>query len=155
MREITVKLYQFDELSDKAKEKAREWFRDDGGMMQQDCFDQTLEDAERIGLKVFALDDRGVNRGEFVTTGLDCARLIRKEHGETCKTYQTAARYIDALEAQDEDTIEDTDHEFLHDLLEDYRIMFNKDIEYRYADEQVDEDIRANEYEFTEDGKRA
>lgn len=27
MREITVKLYQFDELSDDAKEKAREWWK--------------------------------------------------------------------------------------------------------------------------------
>lgn len=28
MREITIKLYQFNELSDKAKEKARDWYRE-------------------------------------------------------------------------------------------------------------------------------
>lgn len=30
-----------------------------------------------------------------------------------------------------------------------------KEMDYRLSDEAVDEDIRANEYEFTEEGKRA
>ena len=29
MKEITVKTYEFDELSDKAKENARSWFREE------------------------------------------------------------------------------------------------------------------------------
>lgn len=46
--ESTYLLYQFDELSDKAKAKAREWFREGFG---QDTYwaESVIEDAERMG----------------------------------------------------------------------------------------------------------
>lgn len=37
MREITMKVYTLEELSDKAKEKARDWYRD---IISEDTFDQ-------------------------------------------------------------------------------------------------------------------
>lgn len=43
-REITV--YQFDELSDKAKEKAREWYR--AGQLDYDWWDSVYDDADKI-----------------------------------------------------------------------------------------------------------
>jgi hypothetical protein len=53
-RVIEVTLYQFDELSDKAKEKARDWYRD--GQFDYDWWDSTYEDAvecaRRMGLTV-------------------------------------------------------------------------------------------------------
>ena len=45
MREVTIKAYQYDELSDKAKEKAREWFA--GGIDGSD-YDAVTEDAKAI-----------------------------------------------------------------------------------------------------------
>lgn len=49
MREITVKLYQYDELpTDKAKEKAREWYRGDDGGLDYDWWDSTYSDAVTI-----------------------------------------------------------------------------------------------------------
>jgi|SRR5579864_1148504 len=155
MREITVKLYQFDELSESAKEKAREWFRDDGGLMAQWAFDNVIEDAKNIGLDIHTLDDRRANEGEFTGGALDCAKAIRENHGKTCETFKTVSRYWKELNSNDETERENSEHEFLHDLLEDYRVMLNEQIEYDYSTEQVDESIRANEYEFTEEGKRA
>jgi len=46
MRQETVNIYTFDELSDAAKEKAREWYR---GCMDSSDFDYVIEDAVRMG----------------------------------------------------------------------------------------------------------
>ncbi len=46
MREISTKVYTYDELSDKAKEKAREWYQ---GAAAEDCwYDNVIEDAVTI-----------------------------------------------------------------------------------------------------------
>lgn len=44
MKEVTVKLYQFDELSDKAKEKARDWWRE----LEAQDFDPDYDDFEAV-----------------------------------------------------------------------------------------------------------
>jgi hypothetical protein len=46
MRQVTKTVYQFDELSDKAKEKARDWFK---GILDSDDFDSVTSEAERFG----------------------------------------------------------------------------------------------------------
>jgi hypothetical protein len=47
MREVTTKVYTFDELSDRAKERARDWYRE--GMETDDYADSVIEDAARLG----------------------------------------------------------------------------------------------------------
>ena len=47
------------------------------------------------------------------------------------------------------------DSNFLYALREDYRITLQKELEYMQSTEQIEETIRANEYEFTEEGKRS
>lgn len=46
MRQETINIYTFNELSEQAKEKAREWFRSGG---TSDDFDFCIEDAQRMG----------------------------------------------------------------------------------------------------------
>jgi hypothetical protein len=163
MRIKETKVFTFDELSDSAKEKARDWYRQ-SPLDSQDAWDQIREDAENIGLRITTLDDSRPNEGNFIDTAVSTIDKITANHGQSCETYQTAKRYEinlkvllktfdDSLEA--ENAYGDCAHEFLHDLLEDYRVMLNKEIEYRYSNETVDESILANEYEFTIDGKRS
>ncbi len=155
MRTITTKVYQFDELSDEAKQRAREWFLADGDEADQ-AWEYVQDDAKEIGLKIISLSDHRGNEGEFIESAIGTAKKILDEHGSSCETYKTASRYKNSLIAEtDDEKREDVTHEFLHDLLEDYRVMLNKEIEYKYSDESVDENIRANEYEFTIDGKRS
>lgn len=155
MRTKTIELFQFDELSDEAKEKARDWWRKTD-LEVQDASNQIQEDAEQIGLRIKCLDDNRPNEGEFAVSARHTMRTILAEHGNMCETYKTAQRYQFSLEKDDEtEAYENSAHEFLHDLLEDYRVMLNKEIEYRYSNECIDESIRANEYEFTIDGKRS
>jgi hypothetical protein len=150
MRTITVKLYQYDELGESAKEKARDWFA--RGLFDYDWWDFTYEDAERIGLKITSFDcDRGTIGGELQDTVNGIATRIRKEHGKSCGTYKLALT-IDRRKNNDD---EDTMHEFKYALLEEYLSMLRREVDYMQSTEYIEEGIRANEYEFTEDGKRA
>lgn len=170
MREITVKLFKFDELDDKAKERARDWFRqgNDGSFE----WENVKEDAKSVGIEIVSLWDHHPNGGRFMAGALETAHKIKKEHGESCETFKTTAAFLERRDAlvdsadKDEngdmaeehilaDALDELESEYLHDLLEDYRIMLAKENEYANSDETVDENIRCNEYEFTEDGKRA
>lgn len=175
MKIIETKVYQFAELSESAKDKARDWYRE--GALDYDWWDSTYEDAERIGLRItsFDLDRNRHATGEFMYFGgaTQCAGLILKEHGKDCETFKTATAFLKDLDALnkaiadvDGDDQTNVDYElwqdkrglleedFLRSLLEDYSIMLQHEYEYQLSDECIDESMTANEYTFTEDGKR-
>lgn len=89
MKEITVKLYKYDELSDLAKDVALERFYD----INVDCdwWDFTEDDAEQIGLDIteFDLYHREI-KGKFLDSGEGVANLIIKNHGDKTETYKDA-----------------------------------------------------------------
>jgi len=168
MREITVKLYKFDELDDRAKEKARDWYREACAYDNSAWTWETVqEDAKGVGLTIRSLDQHRANSGHFTTDAGECARAILANHGAKCETYKTAKAFLEKqeklvalLDDRNEtdavsDELEEVAEDFLNDILEDYRVMLEEEIEYQNSDEQVDESIRANEYEFTEDGRRS
>lgn len=149
MRTVETKVYQFDELSDVAKETARNWYRE--GALDYDWWDTTYEDAETIGLKITSFDcDRYEIDGELADTVNGVCKRIRENHGKTCDTYKLALKYDLRKHNDDEDTVS----EFRHALLQEYLSMLQKEVEYLLSDESVDETIKANEYEFTKDGER-
>lgn len=175
MKTIELKVYEFDELSDLAKDKARNWYRE--GALDYEWWESTYEDAARIGLRITSFDlDRNRHAcGEFncIGQGEQCASLILTEHGKDCETFKTATAYladlaklnaeIEAVDGDDETNVEfetwqdkrgELEGEFLGSLLEDYSIMLQRECEYIMADEQVDESIRANGYTFDEAGNR-
>ncbi len=174
-RIITTPVYEFDDLDDKAKDVARDWYRE--GALDYDWWDSTYEDAETIGLRIKSFElDRGRHAtGEFkyFGGGEQCAGLILQNHGKDCETYKTAKQYladlaklnaeIEAVDGDDETNIEyelwqdkrgELNDEFLHSLLEDYSIMLQHEYEYQLSDENADESIRINEYTFTAQGER-
>lgn len=171
MRIKETKVYQYDELSDKAKEKARDWFRE--ASSGYEWWESTYEDAENVGIKISGFDiGRGSYcKGKFISGSEETAHKIEKEHGETCGTYKKARAYlaerdriIDAAPKDESGDVEnegdldaaldEADADFLRDILEDYRIILSKEYEFQQSDETIAENIRANEYEFTENGKR-
>lgn len=160
MKQATVNLYQFNELSDEAKEKARAWWRE--GALDHDWWDSIYEDAATIGLKITAFDlDRNRHAaGRFTEFAQTVAANIMQNHGDTCETFKTAAQFVMDraainLSADDADCkLETLEAEFERSILEDYSIILQKEYEYLLSDEQVDEAIMANEYEFLESGKR-
>ncbi len=160
MKVIKTKVYELDELSEDAKEEAREWYRD--GALDHDWWDYLEDDAGQIGLGITEFDlHRHSIHGEFTESGIDVARAVVANHGESCETYKTAQDHIadydvECAKTSEDDDIdtEEIDTEFLRSLLEDYRNMLQKEYEYLLSDESVDDNIRINGYTFTEDGKR-
>lgn len=171
MRIIETKAYLFDELTDKAKEKARDWYRE--GALDYEWWDCTYEDAKNVGMEIQEFDlDRGAYvKARFMASAEETAHKIETEHGETCETFKDAKNYLkerDELvnsaprtsdgelenEYELDQKLDDLDVEFLKTLQEDYRILLQHEMEYLLSDESVDETIRINEYEFTEGGKR-
>lgn len=169
MRIIEITAYKFDELSDSAKEKAREWYRD-GGIYPK-WWEYTYEDAENIGLKItgFDLDRNRHATGEFTLSAAEVAQNISTNHGETCGTYKTAEAFIEDWQPifseymdessehyesyEHEERMQDLEDDFLKSLLEDYSIMLQNEYEYLMGDECVDESIIANDYEFNKNGE--
>ena len=171
MRKETIELtyYTFDELTDGAKEKARDWYRERD--LSDDWWEFTYDDAERIGLKILSFDERSCE-AKFISSAEETAHKIETEHGESCETFQDAKNYLkerdEIVNAAPKDEngdleseweldqkLDDLDEEFLYTLQEDYRVMLMKEVEYLQSNEAVDDNIRANEYEFTVDGKVA
>ncbi len=172
MKTIKTKVYQFNELSDEAKEKAIERFADIN--VDHDWWECTYEDAATVNLKLteFDIDRSSYCKGQFIENAEDTANAIVKHHGESCETHKTAINYLDEIdqlwvkwpeklddedydenEAERENQQQMLADEFLKDILEDYRIMLQKEYEYLTSEEAIVETITINEYDFTEDGK--
>ena len=164
MRVKETQVYQFDELSEHAKEKARDWYRQ--GALDYEWWDFTYDDAATIGLTItgFDLDRNRHATGKLTKSVKEVCQLIQANHGPVCDTYQLATEYlakithVEQSESNDEEDHEDEREEieehFEHALLEEYSVMLQHECEYLMSDESVDETIRCNEYEFTEAGQR-
>jgi len=156
MRTATVELYQFNELSDEAKERAREWWRDgldypwwsdaeasirafcdhfgvrvkdySIGAYSPSYLDTDAENGHFRGIKL-----KAINR-EAMPTGycLDCA-LWQTFYDEFKRTGSALYAFNEAIDAAAK--------------------AVREDMEYQYSDESVDEMLTINEYEFTENGK--
>jgi hypothetical protein len=212
MREITTKVYTFDELDSAAKERARQWWRECenetfGGFGE---FNEPIETAARIlGIQFHTHDvplmsgksriepdiswqlhvqGSGASFSGFYSYARGCAKnihaefpqdtelhaiadgltAIQKKHGyrlhaeistngrDVHKYAMAATATIDTVDQRDAD--EETT-EVVLDLMRDfadwiYRYI-SDEYDYLMTDEHVDDAIRANEYEFTVNGKRA
>lgn len=209
MRTIEVKAYQFSELSDKAKEQARDWYKQ--GAFDYDWWDFVYDDAAAIA-KLMGIDvmvgKATLNNGKVVPkaainfsgfwsqgdgacfessyTGVEGAEKAVKDYAPQDTTLHAIARELDEVQAkygygitggskhtgryshsgcmtcsfydQDDNEIADDDAATMTGLFRDFADWIYRQLEKEYdwlnSDEQVDESITANEYEFDEDGKR-
>lgn len=211
-RTVETTVYQYDELSDKAKERAREWYRE-ASAGDSDFADFVIEDAVRMGellgitfdthaVKLIGGSTRydsnvwwslGYSQNDFVAFDGSyefkvgaVEKILEETSGSDQKLLSIARRLdglqsqfngrltarmkhhhyyglqieTDAMDADDEsmDISKEQDEE-LRDIMRDYcRWIYTRireEYEYQNSDEQVEETIRANEYEFDEEGKRA
>ena len=172
MRTQTIKLYQFSELSDDAKEKAIDNYC--GINVDYQWWEFMYDDAKTAGIEItsFDLDRNRHCMGQFVDSASSCAEAIIKNHGDTCSTYQEAKNFEKARNEivdsapKDEDgewedeykldnDLDEIESEFLRTMLEEYAVMLQKEYEHLVSAESIQETIEANEFEFTEDGQRA
>jgi hypothetical protein len=197
MKEVTIKTFQYDELSDEAKEKAREWYRrasSDDSFWHECVTDDAARllgllgySSVRIGFRGFWSQGDGANFAgswyssnykpgaaatecpkDVVVCGIDaalgklvakfpgsCATVVHRGHyqHEMCTDFDT-----DAGEDRTEEEAYEFDERFTElsrDLMRWIYRWLEKEYEWQNSNEQVAEMIRANEYEFTEEGSRS
>lgn len=203
--------YKFDELDERAKERARDWYRQ--GAFEYEWWDEVFEDAKQcLALAGFTIDriyfsgfssqgDGACFEGSWRAANAQPVKAMKqhapqdkdlhaiaaamrevakarpdasmsvKHRGryshEHCTEFDVSAdgpewdddvRRSDAewsalrdREAEIEETIIETSRDAMRWI---YR-QLEREYDYLNSDEQVDEAIRANEYEFNQDGSRA
>ena len=167
------KVYKYDELTEEQQQKVLEIHA--YIFVEHDWWDSMYEDAKNVGIKITGFDlvrNRHCT-GNFIEYAEDTAKKIIAEHGESCETWGTATNYLaeraelvkkysdgvfadivsDDNEYDFDKECEEIDAEFLRSILEDYSIMLQKEYEYMTSEEAIIETLRANDYDFTEDGK--
>ena len=202
MRTIETKVYQYEELSEQAKENARNSLRDrlSGNRIEieSDDYRNTLKKIEGIfGIKVrdwsvngysptyfrfyfVNLDEDIENEPKFllrylnrdVLPCIDCrktyyaknyyenhkkrkSRILSYPKYDFCITGAwTDIAVDDALNNIKESIMQGKSaRDFVRDMLDNFFKQWNRDYEYAYSDESIEDEIVNNEYEFLENGK--
>lgn len=156
-REITVTLYQFDELpTEEAKENARDWMRhriaNDPFWVHE--YRQSWEAAADVFREIPG-DLKGVRLFKWIHNNLD-AKLYDGKGSCPLTGFSADHDMLQPLE----DFMKRPD---LHlsglDLYDEADqnsgAAWERELEWQLEDEQVDDHIIANEYEFTADGSQA
>ena len=180
MREMTVTVYSFNELSEAAQERALNDFRytDVEFNWYEDTFDTIRAAGKLIGLDIGQIH---FDAYSYCTFDADyeyvrgAAKAVRKGFSwadDLCKV----AKDLQDLQKRHFYSLscavtkgrsmnyyrcfrfgEDYECDDLGDILDDFahwaRILLRDEYKYLTSDEAVKEAIEANEYEFTEDGK--
>lgn len=156
MKTIETIVYEYDELSEEAKEKAREWCAK--GIADYDWWDCVYYDAKEVGIEITGFDlYRYEITGKLLDDAVTVAEKIIKEHGPETETAITARAFLKdyaLIPNANEDAKEEAVEDFTHDILEDYRIILQREYDGMFDREYLEDAIRANEYTFKEDGKR-
>lgn len=206
-RTITTTLYQFDELSDDAKERARDWYRTDLELDHEYVYDDAQRIAEILGV-TFATKSIPLMNGDtrqvpriwwtgFSSQGDGASwegsyayapkasrkirayaptdstlheiadelqRAQRPNFYKLCATVTTSGHYhhsgtmsVDVEHADDSwRSVNPCDADDITDALRSFAdwiySQLESEWEYVNSDEQIDESLRINEYEFTARG---
>ena len=157
------KIFKFEELDERSKSKAIDYFRDVN--VNHGWWDHIECEIKDYGGELIEFD---TGRSCLIRIKIDSpeifAREILKNHGEGCDTYKAAKNFIDETDKfycidSDEFTYDQTEQlkqiesEFIKEISEEYLSLLRSEYEYLISDEAVRETIEANEYEFLEDGE--
>lgn len=201
-RTVTIikQAFTFDELNDKAKAAARDWWRE-GMRMDSTWYESTFEDAAQcaaiLGIQIDENDKTGAPviyfsgfwsqgdgacfEGNYINAP-DAPKLIRQHAPQDATLHKIAddlaavqakhggrlfARMSHAGRYSHSGSMSVDAPEWLEDAEADAELLrlmrafadwiysqLEKEWDYQNADAQADDAIRANEYEFTADGKR-
>ena len=169
MKTLEIKIYQFNELSEKSKERALNELRHIN--VEDTWWNCSCETFSEFGVVIEAFDfyKRTISLGFKKDITDICDKFAYEwntnQIGELCKAYlknrhkeiSVFQKLIDAqlcLDASNQDVLEDMENVFIKDL--EYAILnwLNDEYEYLLSDDAIVDTIEANEYDFTENGKR-
>jgi hypothetical protein len=173
MKTIEVKLYEFEELSTKAKENAIEKNRTMN--VEWDWWDSTYENMKEIGIEINSFDIYHRNISITIEDSEHTAIETIKNFGEGMEIVKISKQFIadrDALikrlgegnniagysvkeEFIDEydEEIEYLENQYKKEMAEEILTWLRGEYEFLQTDETVAETLIANDYEFTENGE--
>ena len=157
MRTEEIVVLKYDELGDSAKETAKNWFKE---VVDYPWFDDGMTSI-KVFSKHFGITVVNYEIGAFsyswVKTNADKSHFrglklkdIDRDHNPTgyCVDWDLWNTFYDTWKITGDPL------KAFHDAIECAVTDIQKDWEYQYSDEAVEEMLIINEYEFTEDGKR-
>lgn len=169
MKTVEIQLFKFDELTENAKQKAINKYRDSG--INYYWYSFINEDAKDVGIKIKSFD---ISRKEIEIDLLysydEVASKIISNHGEYCDSYIKAKCFLDDKDALVEkysnginlsivseekfdEEFDDLEQDFKNDLEDYYLKMLRDELEYMESDGYIIQMIIDNDYDFTEDGE--
>ena len=181
MREMTVTVYSFAELSDDAQERALNAFRDIN--VEYDWWTDGAYDTIRTAGKLLGLEIGDIHFDTYLYCVFDAsyeyvcgaAKAIQAEFPRATDLHDVARKLQDlqkrhfyslscaVTEGRSMNQYscfrfgEDYECEDLGDIIDDFahwaRILLRNEYEWLTSDEAIQEAIEANGYEFTEEGK--
>jgi hypothetical protein len=186
MREKTIKIYQFEELSEKAKDRAVEWWLDGADYPRESENTATVKAFERLApVRInnwqygncspsvdYTLDIWGYLRYSGIDAILEMSgvRLFKWLWANWKTLCEAAERFEDCPLTGyylDCDILEPlasflarpragvTLDDIMSDCLHAWVNACSADYDYQFSREAIEEAIICNEYEFTEEGRRA
>jgi hypothetical protein len=159
MRQKTITLYRYDELpTERAKERALAWMEE--GVLDYRWWEFTYDDAELIGIKIHEFDlDRHSIEVELLAS---CGKIVRRilaQHGPQCGTHKLALDWFRSKHGLRSGWFRDglgRDADgFRKAIGEEYLCLLQSEYDHQTSRECLEENIRANEYEFDEEGELA
>lgn len=162
MRQETINIYTFDELSDEAKSTARNEYRKDQEIFWGDEWIKSLHEFCNMFDIELCHWEYGFYTGVKIYTNIEYL-----EYGiDYMFTSETIAEYGLNKDCPftgycgDEDLLQPLRNikepvqrvEVLQDCLNKWQDDFNADIEYQQSDNYIDEHMTTNDYEFYQDG---
>jgi hypothetical protein len=172
MKTIKLNIYKFAELPGDGKKKAIENLSDIN--VDFDWWNYMYSDAKAIGLIITSFDiDRRQITGQMDNTMLKSIDLIKADHGESCNTHKIASDFLqqyntmfakfedtdcigyvlEVMECEFDNELDELEKSYLNELLEEYLVLLRKEYEYQTSEQSVTETIKANDYDFTENGE--
>lgn len=159
MREATITVYKFEELSEKVQGKVIDKLAELS--FDYDWWDFIYDDAKQVGIKINGFDIyAGYCKAEYTDSAEFTADAIIENHGSSCNTYKHAQQYqaervkLDNGNNDDFDAlVDDLNDDFLENLKRDYLVMLREEYDYIGSKEHAIEIAEANDYEFTADGE--
>jgi hypothetical protein len=150
-------VYDFDELSDEAKQKAIRNLSDIN--VNYDWWRFQYDDALEIGLKInwFDIERYSYMSGELICSAMESIKKVLENHGPDCETTKTAQCFLDLYnqiepEMRDDDWLSDFECDYLDAICDCYLTLLREEYEYQTSEEAIIETILANEYTFLPDG---
>jgi len=155
MEVVELQIFQFNELDEKAKDKAREWYRQD---IEYPWFDEAKDslkafcDHFRVTVKDWSLGD---NQG-YVKTDAEQSHFRGIKLSDQDRDAMPTGFTFDCdlfMNFYDEFKRTGDAKGAFDTAIFKFVIAVRNDVESYYSDESADETIMANEWTFTEQGK--